>query len=153
MNVGKVFENDVKESLKDQGLFVIRLKDDAVNLTSRTKNLCDFIVFKTPFLILLELKSYKGFSIPLANITQRAGLEHTTKYKKILPLLLLNYRDFEETYFLHIDYLQLIDKRKSISLDFCRKYGVLVPQKKKKVHYTYSIDRALEVYLRESKCK
>lgn len=152
MNPGKMFEADMKASLQKENLFVLRLKDDAVNFRQRSDNLCDFLVYQATYLYLLELKSYKGASIPLAKLTQFSGLIAYEAYQGICPLFVLNFRDFEETYCLSPSQLLLINDRKSVSLAFARKHGVKLPQTRKRTRYTYYFSKILGGLNYESIC-
>ena len=75
MNTGKKFEEDIKNSI-DSTAFLYRLRDSGGSWQGGNKsrftpsNICDFILFKSPRMYLLELKSHKGKSIPYTAIKQ-----------------------------------------------------------------------------------
>ncbi|AAK79196.1 recombination protein U [Clostridium acetobutylicum] len=71
INTGKRFEEDFKKSIPEK-YCVIRLKDSASSWNGGTSsrftinNPCDYIVFANKWLHLVELKSHKGASFPIA---------------------------------------------------------------------------------------
>ena len=137
---GKLFEADFKNSLIKLGWVAIRLKDDAQNFYGRNRNICDFVAYHYPKLYLLELKSYNTNAIPLAKITQRDDL---LKYADVLGVMsgvVLNYRKFNRTFYVPIKNLDLIDDRKSITVEFCEKHGVEIPMTLKRTRYHYHFD-------------
>ena len=64
-NLGKVFEAEIKASIPS-GFYVERYKDDTSGFHG-VSNPADFRLYRYPFTFLLELKTHKGKSIPLAN--------------------------------------------------------------------------------------
>ena len=74
-NEGKVFEKDFQDSYPI-GVFIYRLKDTASTFTGgkntkyTTYNMCDYIAFNPEHkcVLALELKSFKGKSMPFTNI-------------------------------------------------------------------------------------
>ena len=60
-NKGKIFESQFKKSAQKEGLFVHRIRDNAMSYTQSEsiythKNMCDFLIYKMPFLYAFELK-------------------------------------------------------------------------------------------------
>lgn len=69
-NLGKKFEDKIKNSfLKVPETFILRLHDD-VSGHWGVRNPCDFVAYKKPTMVLLECKSCRGKSLPLSNITE-----------------------------------------------------------------------------------
>jgi len=137
-NTGKGFEEDIKKSVPESWS-VYRLVDDMGGFKGVT-NMCDFILSSGKALIYAELKSYKAQSIPLNNISQRSTLlKHTGKFN-IFPALFLNFRTVDKTFYLGIEKLALITDRKSISVSFCEKHGIIIPANKLRTHYRYDLE-------------
>ena len=76
-NHGKMFEEDFKKAA-EQSLWVYRLRDpatafgqDSETVRFSWRNICDFLMFKTPRLYLIECKSHKGSSVPFKAIKNK----------------------------------------------------------------------------------
>lgn len=162
MNEGKKFEEDFKKSIPDEYYFK-RLKDGTTGggnkkIRLSSNNECDFIVFANWWLFLLELKSVAVKRIPLTPIRkdtkgkiksygnikkcQLDGMMAQINKKHIEAGFLFNFRSVEETYFVEVSKVQkyFIDESKSsIPLQWCRDYGMLIPQKKKVTRYRYDL--------------
>jgi len=87
MNSGKVFENLIKDSCKLQDIVCIRLKDagyqgEQTERRFTITNVCDFILFDSEKMLLLEAKSTKGKSIPISRLKQLEKLHN--EYSKVL---------------------------------------------------------------------
>ena len=67
-NMGKVFEKEFKDSVPDN-VYLERYKDDTSGFYG-VSNPADFRLYVFPMLILLELKTHKGKSLPLAKIRE-----------------------------------------------------------------------------------
>ena len=74
-NIGKTFEQEFKECVPPD-YYLYRLKDDTSGFYG-VSNPCDYILFRSPYLFLVELKTHKGKSIPIAKIrpNQIQGME------------------------------------------------------------------------------
>ena len=65
-NKGKIFEDDFKKSCEAQGLWVMRLNDTSLSWqkekTARftPNNICDFIVYRYPYMFLIENNESKS---------------------------------------------------------------------------------------------
>lgn len=69
-DLGKAFEQKLKEDwLKIEGVTIDRLYD-SVNGYKSISNISDFIAYRKPNIFYLECKTHKGASIPFDNITQ-----------------------------------------------------------------------------------
>ena len=154
MNTGKKFEEDIKNSIDDTA-FLYRLRDSGGSWQGGEKsrftpsNICDYILFKSPNMYLLELKSHKGKSIPYTVIKQLDKLLEVSnrKLENLGVYLLLNFADLEETYVIEVESVASIKEsksRKSLSIEDVREYGYKVDQVKKKVRYRYKLLECLE---------
>ncbi|MDF2804874.1 MAG: hypothetical protein K0S61_4779 [Anaerocolumna sp.] len=166
MNSGKVFEEDIKKSINDK-YFIYKLKDSAGtwqggnNTRFTSSNICDYIVFANGWLHLLELKSHKGASIPIAPIKNKQG--KITKYGAIRtnqveglfkeyckPKMncgfIFNLSDKEKTWFVDILNIKVEIERqaRSLSLEWLEMHGVLIPQEKKRTRYKYDLSVILD---------
>lgn len=143
-NIGKCFEDEIKASIPPE-FYIERYKDDTAGFYGVT-NPADFRLYKYPNLFLLELKTHKGKSIPLDKIrpNQIQGMYKAYQHEGIYAGFLLNYRDLEETYYVSVeDMVEFINttERKSIPVEWCRSYGDKIEQEKKRVRYTYNLDK------------
>lgn len=68
-NYGKQFEKKFKEDfLKIQNVSIDRIYD-VTNGYSHISNICDFICYKYPNILYAEVKTIKGNTFPLSNLT------------------------------------------------------------------------------------
>lgn len=151
-NEGKKFEEDFRNSIKEN-IFCYRIKDSS-NFHQATKNMCDFIIFESPYLFLLELKSTKAnqFSTDEKIIKQHqvdSLYEAQTKHLFVECGFILNYRGRElktktvlpETYFIPIHEMRKVYyKEKSIHKDLAREIGIEIPYRKKITRYEYDVN-------------
>lgn len=168
-NAGKLFEEDIKNSIPDS-CFVQRLKDGSAGggekrVRLRSNNICDYIVFDGQWLHLWELKSHKGNSIPTsAKYNEKGTLTHYGVFasnqliglmeeytkKNVNPGVIVNFRDKGKTIFisiLHVYQAVVVDGKKSLSVEWCEQYGTLIPQQRKgrsKIHWTYDLGCLLD---------
>jgi recombination protein U len=148
-DAGKKFEEDFKASIPPD-FYVERYKDDTAGFKG-VANPADYRLYKYPYTFLLELKSHKGKSLPLAKIrdAQIKGLAKAVQHRGIYGGFIINYRDLEETYYVPV--MAVIEfiyakKRKSIPVEWCREQGELISQKKKVTRYAYGTDKWLGGY-------
>ncbi|MGL5460749.1 MAG: Holliday junction resolvase RecU [Cetobacterium sp.] len=146
-NNGHIFEEEFKKSLDKyikSKLYYKKLKTGGLGYKG-VDNECDFLIYKYPNIILLELKSHKGRSLPLDCIrpNQFNGLLDRVEQEGVLGGILVNFRDYGKTYFIPIYTLYEFVKegtRKSINIDFCEEKGIKIPQIKARTRFTYDID-------------
>lgn len=148
-NMGKVFEREFKDSVPPE-CYLERYKDDTSGFYG-VSNPADFRLYIYPSLILLELKSHKGKSLPLEKIrdNQLKGMLRAVEHYGVYGGFLVNFRDLEETYFLSVELVEkfvLTGERKSIPVNYFRENGLLIPQKKKRVLYSYDLKEWLGRY-------
>lgn len=155
MNAGKSFEQDFIKSVPDT-IYHYRFKDGTAgfagekneNVRFQAQNICDFLLFDGR-LILLELKSHKGKSIPFSCIreNQLKELSMADNFSGIVPGIVFNFRDINKTYYVlirHVYYYITHADRKSIPLDWVQENGIEIRQELKKVHYRYYVKEFLQ---------
>lgn len=154
-NAGKAFEEDIKKSVPE-GCWVYRFKDGTANFRGaknenvrfQAHNICDFMIMSRDNLVLLELKSHAGASIPF-NCIRKNQIDEMTKieHPKIKTYFVLNFRDSEKTYaILSKDLKEYMESssRKSIPISWCEENGIEIIGVKKKVRYRYLLKDFLE---------
>ena len=156
-NAGKKFEEDFKNSVNTDEIFLQRLKDGTTGTVNgqmvrfNNKNLCDFILFRDGLLVLVELKSFLGKSMPFTNIKDTVDEQQTFLYNlrmeakknNVKAYMILNFRDLSETYAIDIhnfDEFYKMTNKKSINIDEVRQIGKQLFQHKKIKSFRYMID-------------
>ena len=159
MNSGKRFENNFKKSIP-KDVYVYRFKDGSASwggnekVRFQAKNICDFMLYKKPYLFLFELKSTKGKSLPNTNIKkhQLEDLLIASKYKGTVCGLLIEFSDYNTVYFIEINEYDKFIKcniRKSIPVEYLKEKGIEVETTKKKVNIKLNIENMLSQIVRE----
>lgn len=161
-NKGKIFETQFKKSAQKEGLFVYRIRDNAMSYTQSEsiythKNMCDFFVYKMPFLYAFELKhtTYPSIGIQtspdedekMIQYEQIRQLNEASQYEGIKAGFVLSFEntkaETESTFFIEvsrfIDFLTETKKKSINMLDIARYGGVRLKQNKIKVNYHYEI--------------
>ncbi|MED1820603.1 hypothetical protein P4V11_16970 [Bacillus subtilis] len=164
-NQGKVFEANIEKSAADQKLFFYRIKDVNPMFLKRgaavSKNKYDCFLFFKGYLFPFELKSTKDKSIAfreeIIKAQQIKHLKEATQYPNIIPGFLFQFREPEnKVYFVHINdfltykniaenqlkhtYKNKVNKA-SIPIAICEEIGTEVRSMKKKVNYTYYLNK------------
>lgn len=155
MKAGKQFEKDFRDSVERQGIFQFRPKDcpgawhqnkddRPANVYFTARNEYDLILFFQGTLLTLELKSFGTTSFPFKSIrdSQVEGLLKAARYDGVVAGVVLNFRGFAKTYFIPIDLFvreQTSGPRKSINLSRAEALGIEIPQKLRRVHYSYDV--------------
>lgn len=166
-NPGKSFEVDFKESCIKEGLFIHRLRDNAMSYTESESvytwnNPYDFLVYKLPTLFAVELKHTKYMSMSIQRTEaeednkmikycQIEGLQKASKYEGVKAGFILSFYNEitgnENTFYISIDnFINFLVKenKKSINmLDVIRYDGIKVTQTKKRVKYHYHISELI----------
>ncbi|MGP9035986.1 hypothetical protein ACT1WM_05525 [Bacillus stercoris] len=164
-NQGKVFEANIEKSAADQKLFFYRIKDVNPMFLKRgaavSKNKYDCFLHFNGYLFPFELKSTKNksisFSEKIIKPQQIKYLKEATQYPNIIPGFLFQFREPEnKVYFVHIDeflkYKNIAEKqlkhtyknkvnKSSIPIAICEEIGTEVRWMKKKVNYTYYLNK------------
>ena len=166
MNIGKIFEEQIKKSVPDYVL-LYRLPDAAQsfgggNLRFSNKNPFDFLLFDSVChrLYALEMKTVAGKSISFErkkeenrdiHYHQINGLRKWNKYDGITCGFIIEFRKLETTIFLDISefdkLIEIIDKV-SFNFDDLNDNGIkyeIIKQSKKRTRYTYDFDNFLKV--------
>ncbi|MBU3186503.1 hypothetical protein [Clostridium estertheticum] len=157
VNAGKVFENSFKESIPSN-CYYLRLKDPASSFGAQDNktlrfsitNPFDCLLFNSPNLFTLELKSTKGtaFSFkgktPMIKAKQIEGLSHAAKFEDIIPGFIFNMREpTNRTYFLHINnfnkFIASTEKSSINEKDIIDAGAMVIDCRLKKVKYAYRI--------------
>lgn len=165
MNVGKVFEEQMKKSVPDYAL-LYRLPDSAQsfgggnNLRFSRKNPFDFLLWdsKKHKLYALEMKTVKGKSISFErekneskeiHYHQIKGLNEWNKYDGITCGFIIEFREIETTVFIDIEAFNSLIRqttKKSFSYNDLQNSGlpyIVIPQEKKRTRYLYDIESLL----------
>ncbi|MCY7900534.1 hypothetical protein [Bacillus inaquosorum] len=164
-NQGKVFEANIEKSAVDQKLFFYRIKDVNPMFLKRgaavSKNKYDCFLHFKGYLFPFELKSTKDKSISfrdkIIKSQQIKYLKEATQYPNVIPGFLFQFREPEnKVYFVHIDdfltYKNIAEKqlehtyknkvnKSSIPIAICEEIGTEVRWMKKKVNYTYYLNK------------
>ena len=161
-NVGKIFEDEIKNSIPDYVL-LCRLPDAAQSFARNEKlrfsrrNPFDFIMWDSEHkrLFAIEAKTVAGKSISfernekesgVIHYYQVCGLEMWNRFSGIEAGFIIQFRSLEETIFLRIDdYNKMIKQttKKSFRLDELKQNEIHffnITQKKKRTRYTYDLD-------------
>ena len=151
-DVGKQFEDEFRASIPNDW-YVERYKDDTAGFQG-VSNPADFRIYKYPYLMLLELKSTKGKSLPFSRIrdNQLKGMLKAIKHDGIYGGFVINYRDLAETYYIPVELVanyKAMNDRKSIPVDWCREWGTKLEQELKRVRYKYDLESWLGRYKSE----
>lgn len=163
MNEGKLFEKDFENSIPEEIKFD-RLKDPSASFDIKnnndenkkirfaSKNPYDYILYKRPEQLCLELKTTDGKSISFDGVNpnikkhQIEGLKKASK--NCHAGFLLNFRQSCKTYYLPIDKFITITsnvKKKSINEKDIIESSFIIPCKKLRVRYRYNIDYLFEI--------
>lgn len=164
-NLGKVFEDNFRKSIpKTPNIFYYRLKDTASSyyggnefLRFSQSNIADAFLLYTSkdygltHLLILELKSHKGKSLPYTAIRENQLNEmlHASEYNNVVPLLIVFFSDIERCFALHIvKVMKFIQEseRKSIPLEYFEEQGTEIEVQKLRTNYRYNVEKFLGEY-------
>lgn len=172
---GKKYEADIEKSCNKLNMFNFRVRD--VLHTSLKpghavpRNKYDFIIYKRPYLLPMELKSTKDktFSFsgsnPKIKEHQIKALTKDGNYDGVIAGLLLNFREPKNrTFFIHIDDFNNYAKaaqeglqenykakinRSSIPLRICEEIGIEVEGKLMRTRYFYRLDKLIDELIKK----
>lgn len=163
MTEGKNFEAQFKASCEKENICVLRINDstmsfgDTENSNFTPKNPCDFVVFKTPKLFFLELKSTKNTSFSFQEKIIKANqIKQLTKFATFEDVnagFVFNFRRTNNTYFIDINtFVEFknceVDRnpkrKQSINENDCFEIGYLIEQEIKKVKYHYFVTHFID---------
>lgn len=137
MILGKLFEKKFKEQMDNEDdVYCLRLPDPMGGFKGLS-NICDFIVYKYPYLYLFELKTTAGPSLPFNNIShnQLHGLKAANEKLSVIKAgFIIWFYDKDITYFtIPQTILDLQEQGKhSIRFDYTKDVIVINGIKKKK---------------------
>lgn len=163
MNSGKQFEQDFKNSIS-KNIYWLRLNDPAQsfgdNKTLRfsPNNPYDIFIYLYPNYFPFELKSTQGTSFSIQKnkeekgkdikLNQIEGLTKASQYDGVCAGFIFNFRKVEHTYWLNIksfNGFNINTIKKSINENDVIEFGgILIGQRKKKVRYSYDVDKMIE---------
>lgn len=149
-NIGKEFEERVKQSFeKISDVSIDRLRDAPKKLKN-VDNPSDFIVYKEPYEIYVECKSHRKNTLPFSCIkdSQLEGMKEKSKIKGVKCGLLIWYIDHDITVWIPIqDVLRWKELgAKSINVkDLDYLDCIYVKGTKKRVYFDYDMNEFLEV--------
>lgn len=168
-NQGKIFEEDLRISCHEQGIYFYRIKDvPTIMLKSNAKisqNDFDSFIYKKPNLFPVELKSTKAKSISFDNKIikkhQIEALKEAFEYDGIIAGFIFNFRSYDNyTAFVPIEKFLEIKRlsenqikdhtyqsklnKSSINLGTVKEIGIEIKNVKKKVRYRYYINELLD---------
>lgn len=160
MNTGKIFEKSFRKSIPDsENVYCYRLKDgtaswnmgNSENVRFQAENIADFFLFYDKYLLILELKSHRGKSLPLNKVRSNQIKEMTEASKKlgVIPFLIVFFSDIERCFALRINTFNDFAKnndRKSIPLSFFEEEAIEIGVKKLKTNYKFDINSFLEEF-------
>ena len=175
-NRGKKIETIFRECAEKDGLFIIRLKDSATSWQGGAArftpdNPCDFIIFQSPYLFALELKSTIGMSFSIQLSTEDASamikahqinsLIKMSQYKNSVCGFIFNVHsektDEEQLWYLSIQnfskFIAETDK-KSINVSDIETYGgIRAEVVRKRVWSTFKVGALIEdIVEKEARC-
>lgn len=116
-NPGKIFEQDFQKSIP-KDVYCLRIKDPILQAKDDanpnryvfgSRNPFDYIIFKSPFMYALELKSTGGTAISFAGVDpmikqhQIEALQKAEHYFDLVPGFILEFRRTHTVYFVHIN--------------------------------------------------
>lgn len=165
-NQGKIFEDSFRDSIDQSKIYYYRLRDPASSFGGKQENLrfsitndYDCFIYYNGNFFPFELKSTQGTSFSMQKtkeehskmikLHQISGLAKASIHDGIYAGLILNFRDVEHTYWLDIKDFNRFNSntiKKSINeLDVIEYSGILIPQRLKKVKYTYDVNEMIRL--------
>lgn len=167
LNSGKEFESDWRRSVPPD-VWYYRLRDSSATFYGGAQegirfapdNICDCVLYRWPYLHLVELKTVAQSPASLSAMFGRFDPEKE-RYKKqkhledmdaaaahpgVVASVVINYRGSGHTYAVSagkvLSFLSAAihgHGRKSIPESWCQEHGVLIPQQLLRVHYRYDV--------------
>lgn len=166
LNNGKRFEAQWRKCAKkmDELLFY-RFRDGTATyygggqdgIRFQQSNMCDVMMFASPLLFLLELKSTKGSSLPLKNIRtdQVDDLRDSSKYKHVIAGFVVYFADKQECYFASARSIQSYKDsttRKSIPLEWFKELCQKVDVVPLRVNVDYDVKKFVRECMSDYNC-
>jgi len=148
-NIGKKFEDAVRESFeKVPDVSIDRLRDAPKKLKG-VDNPSDFIVYKKPHELYVECKSHRGNTLPFSCIRkgQLDGMSEKWLKPGVIAGFMIWFIDHDLTVWVSIDMIKTMMwfGYKSLNIQDLEKIPhLVVPGKKKRVYFEYAMDKFLE---------
>ena len=152
-NRGKDFEKVIREAFEEVPNVSVDRLHDQMNGFAGSVNICDFIVYKKPYIYYIECKSVHGNTLSFSNITrnQWQGLLEKSKIDGVLAGILCWWVDKDITKFIPIQFLQTAKEKGFVSiasdyetkwiLDGYTNMPFDVVGKKKRVFFEYDMEK------------
>ena len=122
INKGKKWEVCVQESWEQSfpSSFIIRIPDQQSGYLGTSRNVSDFIAFKSPYLFLIECKTIKGNTLPFSNLKQYERMLQYEDIENIKTGFLVWWQDKGVTAWVPTKsiYLMKEDNKKSVHVDY-----------------------------------
>lgn len=167
-NKGKQFEQKIREAFERcENVSIDRIPDQMTKYEGSSSNICDFVVYKYPFLLYLECKSVKGNTLSIHSVpkegkdgklhgfygnirdNQWEGLQKKSKIDGVIAGVVCWWIDHDVTLFLPIDFLRDLYDADVKSIRYDVDYDPSVPiieikGKKKRVYFDYEMGSFLQ---------
>ena len=153
--LGKEAEQKIREWLDrpEDGYSFDRIPDQLSGFYG-SKNICDFICFKSPYIYYIESKATweDRFSFNMLTETQHKGLMDKTKISNVFGLVIVLFASYKRAFVFHIENIDMLEKQgiKSLNIKKIDKWPIpykelkTVPNSRKK-HLDYTGE--LEEYI------
>ena len=136
-NVGKKFEQKLKEDfLKIPGATIDRIYDTS-NGFRGIKNICDFIGYRYPNIFYFECKTIKGNTFPLTNLKQYDKLLAKKNIKGVIAGVVLWFYEHDKVLFIPIKTFEKLKENNQKSFNIKMVEGqeypsIVIPSVKKR---------------------
>lgn len=139
VSLGKKFEEKIKVDFENGGGFIYRLRDQRNGYKITSRNISDFFGYRYPNFFILEAKSIRGNTFPIANFTQYDEMIQAPNMRGLYKGVLIWFIDVEKILYVPLKtFTQLkADGKKSVNVKTIQTegYDVLeIPTKKKRVY-------------------
>ena len=151
INFGKQFELKVREDLsKIDGISVDRLYDQTGKYYG-VRNISDLIVYKYPLMTYMEVKSHKGNTFPIENLTQYDRLIEKKGIYGVNAGAIIWFIDHDEVLWVSIESFEQLKNDGAKSVNVLKtdreKYNIFtVPSIKKRVYLDSDYSKLFEYW-------
>lgn len=148
MYSGKDFEDDFKDSFRDDQLPLLTRLYDTTNGFAGVKNPCDFILYNQPNMMSLELKVTHDKRLPFSDVTdfQWESLTARDPLPGQMAGLLICYYNERRVFFVPMMIVNQVKDAglKSIHFIDSERYGIELTVFWKRTHFTVDVDKFME---------
>lgn len=148
MYSGKDFEDDFKNSFRDDQLDLLTRLYDTTNGFAGVKNPCDFILYNQPCQMDLELKVTHDKRLSFSDVTQFQweSLTRRDQVSGIMAGLLICYYEEKRVFFVPMTVVNQVKDAglKSIHFRDAERYGIELTMNMKRTHFTVDVDKFME---------